>query len=94
MALTRYKLVGHEKLKGLNYKGDNISFDKIDDTLADKLYGKTHVLVRLEEGEVATAEAAPAAEAAAEAEVPVKLELGTASAEAEAPTTRRTRANS
>jgi hypothetical protein len=91
MALTRYKLVGHEKLKGLNYKGDNISFDKIDDTLADQLYGKTHVLVRLEEAPT-TAQVAPAAEPVAEA--PVVLELGTAPAEAEAPATRRTRANS
>jgi hypothetical protein len=93
MALTRYKLVGHEKLKGLNYKGDNISFDKIDDTLADKLYGKTHVLVRLEPEQVTTP-AAPAAEAVAEAVVPVTLELAPATTEAEAPTTRRTRANS
>jgi hypothetical protein len=92
MALTRYKLVGHEKLKGLNYKGDNISFDKIDDTLADKLYGKTHVLVRLEPEQV-TAQAAPAAEVVAEAVVPVNLELAPATTEAEAPTTRR-RANS
>ncbi|MDO7851569.1 hypothetical protein [Hymenobacter convexus] len=44
MALTKYELVNTNGLKGLNYKGDNIAFDKITDDLADELVGKTHVL--------------------------------------------------
>ena len=47
MALTKFKLVHHEKLKGLSYQGDFIAFDKIDDKLAEELYGKTHVLERI-----------------------------------------------
>jgi hypothetical protein len=53
MALTKFKLVGHEKLKGLNYKGNVIPFDKIDDTMAEELFGKTHVLERLTEKQAA-----------------------------------------
>jgi hypothetical protein len=47
MKLTKFKLVNHEGLSGLNYKGKTISFDKIDDKLAEELIGKTHVLERL-----------------------------------------------
>lgn len=47
MALTKFKFVNHEKLKGLNYKGDFYPFDKIDDKLAEELITKTHVLERL-----------------------------------------------
>jgi hypothetical protein len=73
MALTKFKLVGHEKLKGLNYKGDFIPFDRIDDTMAEKLFGKTHVLERVGE---------------APATVPVQLALAESAAEAEAPSTK------
>jgi hypothetical protein len=72
MALTRYKLVGHEKLKGLQFKGDFIPFDKIDDTLADKLYGKTHVLERLEAGPTTAPVTLALAEPTAEAATTVK----------------------
>jgi hypothetical protein len=66
MALTKFKLVGHEKLKGLNYKGDFIPFDRIDDKLAEQLFGKTHVLERVEEvpAPFAVALAEPVAEEA------------------------------
>ncbi|MGI4871236.1 MAG: hypothetical protein ACRYFX_08670 [Janthinobacterium lividum] len=45
--LTKFKLVNTEGLKGLYYKGRLVPFDKIDDTLAQELVGKTHVLERL-----------------------------------------------
>jgi hypothetical protein len=73
MALTKFKLVGHEKLKGLNYKGNVIPFDKIDDTLAEELFGKTHVLEWVGE---------------APATVPVQLALAESAAEVEAPSTK------
>ena len=47
MQLTRFKLVNTSGLKGLNYQGDFIPFEAIDDTLAEQLIGKTHVLERL-----------------------------------------------
>jgi hypothetical protein len=59
MALSRYKLVGDTK--AVFYNGDTIPVDKIDDALADKLYGKTHVLERIAPehapGQLALAEA-------------------------------------
>jgi hypothetical protein len=73
MGLTKFKLVGHEKLKGLNYKGNVIPFDKIDDTLAEELFGKTHVLERVGE---------------APATVLVQLALAESAAETEAPSTK------
>ncbi|MDB5270241.1 MAG: hypothetical protein JWP58_3281 [Hymenobacter sp.] len=68
MPLTRYKLVNTEGLKGLFYKGDTIPFDKIDDTLADELVGKTHVLERIAPATTApdVVPTLPAAEAEAE----------------------------
>jgi hypothetical protein len=92
--LTNFDLVNTDGLKGLNFNGDYIPFDKIDDAMAEKLEGKTHVLKR--KAVTATAnlpQLAPAAEVVTTTEVPVNLEMGTAPAEAEAPTTRR-RANS
>ncbi|WP_210521910.1 hypothetical protein [Hymenobacter terricola] len=69
MELTKFDLVNTGGLKGLNYKGDNIPFDKITDALAEELEGKTHVLKRKAEAPVTTvAIAEPATEAAAEAE--------------------------
>jgi hypothetical protein len=75
MKLTKFKLVNHEGMTGLNYNGRTIAFDKLTDEQAEKLFTKTHVLERLPGTEPATtpvvlalAEAAP--EAGAEAEVP------------------------
>ncbi|GEM_PF-2316824 len=70
MALKKFKLVNTSGLKGLYYKGDFLPFEAIDDTLAEQLIGKTHVLERLPEAatapvQLALAEAAPAEEAAA-----------------------------
>ena len=48
MALTKFKLVNTKGLTGLFLKGRLIPFDKIDDTLAEQLIGKTHVLERIE----------------------------------------------
>ena len=59
--LTKFDLVNTDGLKGLNYKGDNIPFDKITDELAEELEGKTHVLKR--KSTVAVAKALKAAEA-------------------------------
>ena len=61
MALTKYDLVNTQGLKGLQYQGDFIPFDKIDDALAEQLEGKTHVLKR--KSPRAAAAAAKAAEA-------------------------------
>jgi len=47
MALTKYKLVGDTK--AVFFKGDTIPVEKINDALADKLFGKTHVLARITE---------------------------------------------
>ncbi|MDO7885349.1 hypothetical protein [Hymenobacter cheonanensis] len=73
MALTKYKLVGDTK--AVFFKGDTIRVEDIDDALADKLYGKTHVLERLTpeptSAVAAPAQLAPASEpAAAEGEAP------------------------
>jgi hypothetical protein len=67
MNLTKFKLVNTGGLKGLNYQGDFIPFEAIDDKLAEQLIGKTHVLERI--GPTTAAPAGPAiAETAAEAE--------------------------
>jgi hypothetical protein len=83
MPLNRFKLVNTSGLKGLNYKGDFIPFEAIDDQLAEQLMGKTHVLERLapEGTAVAPVAIAETAEATAETE------------EAPAPTGRRARSN-
>jgi hypothetical protein len=52
--LTKFKLVKTEGLKGLMVKGRFIPFDRIDDTMAEQLIGKTHVLERLPGTESAT----------------------------------------
>lgn len=79
MALNNFNLVHTEGLKGLMLKGRLIPFDKIDDTLAETLIGKTHVLERKPGTEPATA--------------PVVLALAEPTAEAETPasTSRRAR---
>ncbi len=46
--LKKFKLVNTGDLKGLFYQGRTIPFDRIDDALAAQLYGKTHVLERVE----------------------------------------------
>jgi hypothetical protein len=61
MLLTKYDLVNTEGLKGLNYKGDNIPFDKITDEMAEELVGKTHVLKAKSPKAVAKAQAQLAA---------------------------------
>ncbi|UOQ96621.1 hypothetical protein MUN81_15400 [Hymenobacter sp. 5317J-9] len=63
MALKKFDLVNTEGLKGLNYKGDFIPFEKITDELAEQLEGKTHVLKRKTTAQVQKALAAEAAEA-------------------------------
>lgn len=61
--LNNFKLVKTDGLTGLRYKGRTIPFDKIDDTLAEQLIGKTHVLERVAASpSVAVATAEPAAE--------------------------------
>ena len=44
MALHKYDLVNTNGLKGLHFEGRDILFSEIDDGLAAKLDGKTHVL--------------------------------------------------
>jgi hypothetical protein len=46
--MNNFKLVNTDGLKGVFHKGRTIPFDKIDDKLAETLYGKTHVLERIE----------------------------------------------
>ena len=53
--LKNFKLVNTNGLTGLNYQGRTISFDKIDDKLAETLIGKTHVLERVGEAPAAGA---------------------------------------
>jgi hypothetical protein len=74
MKLTKFKLVNHEGMSGLHYKGRTIPFERLDDKMAEELINKTHVLERLPDTEPATAPvvlalAEPAAEAP-EAEAP------------------------
>jgi hypothetical protein len=72
--LKKFKLVNTDGLTGVFHKGRLIPFDKIDDAVAEQLYGKTHVLERVEPEAapaVAVAQLAPASEpGAAEAEAP------------------------
>lgn len=77
--LTNFKLVHTEGLKGLMLKGRLIPFEKIDDTLAETLIGKTHVLKRITAQESAT--------------TPVVLTLAEPAAEAEAPAATSRRRN-
>jgi hypothetical protein len=79
MKLTKFKLVNHEGMSGLHYKGRTIPFERLDDKMAEELINKTHVLERLPDTEPATA--------------PVVLALAEPTAEAEAPaaTSRRAR---
>ena len=65
--MKNYKLVNTDGLKGLFYKGRLIPFDKIDDQVAEQLYGKTNVLERVEAEPtpaVAVVQLAPASELA------------------------------
>jgi len=45
--LKQFRLVNTKGLKALNFGGDTIPLDQIDDALAEKLIGKTHVLERV-----------------------------------------------
>lgn len=45
--LKNFRLVNTDGLKGLFIKGRLIPFDKIDDTIAEQLIGKMHVLERV-----------------------------------------------
>ena len=63
--LSQYDLVNTKGLRGLDYQGRFIPFDKIDDKLADELVGKTHVLKR-KEGQQTAATAVATTESAAE----------------------------
>ncbi len=72
--LKNFKLVNTDGLTGLRYKGRTIPFNKIDDTMAEQLIGKTHVLERVAE---------------APATAPVVLALAEPTAEAEAPTSTK-----
>lgn len=47
--MKNFRLVNTEGLTGLFHKGRLIPFAKIDDTLAEQLIGKTHVLERVPE---------------------------------------------
>ena len=78
MKLTKFKLVNHEGMTGLNYKGRTIPFDRLTDQQAEELLTKTHVLERLPGTEPATA--------------PVVLALAEPAAEEEAPATTSRRA--
>jgi hypothetical protein len=69
--LTKFKLVNHEGMTGVNFNGRTIPLERIDDTLAEKLIGKTHVLERLAEP-ATTPVVSALAEPAAEAEAPAK----------------------
>lgn len=55
--LKNFKLVNTEGLKGLMYQGRLIPFDSIDDTRAEQLIGKTHVLERMAAAPATTSEA-------------------------------------
>jgi hypothetical protein len=70
--LKNFNLVNTEGLKGLFHKGRLIPFDKIDDTMAEQLIGKTHVLERVETSVPGPQAQLPATTepAAAEAEAP------------------------
>ena len=61
--LSQYELVNTKGLRGLDYQGRFIPFDKIDDTLAEALVGKTHVLKRKSPKATAAALSAATAEA-------------------------------
>jgi hypothetical protein len=78
MKLTKFKLVNHEGMTGLNYNGRTIPFDKLTDQMAEELLTKTHVLERLPDTAPAT--------------TPVVLTLGEPAVEAEAPATTSRRA--
>jgi len=45
--VKNFKLVNTQGLTGVFHKGRTIPLDKIDDTLAEELFGKTHVLERV-----------------------------------------------
>lgn len=69
--LKNFRLVHTDGLTGVFHKGRTIPFDKIDDKLAETLYGKTHVLERIEPAPTGPAPAVLAlAEPTAETEVP------------------------
>jgi hypothetical protein len=51
--LPKFKLVNIQGLKGLSINGDYTPFERIDDELAEKLLGKTHVFERVAEAPMA-----------------------------------------
>ena len=63
MLLAKFDLVNTKGLRGLDYQGRFIPFEKIDDTLAEELEGKTHVLKRKSPKATAAALSAATAEA-------------------------------
>jgi hypothetical protein len=75
--LKNFNLVNTEGLTGVFHKGRTVPFNKIDDALAEQLYGKTHVLERV---------TAPVSEPAQVSAAPEP-----AASEAEAPSTNRRR---
>ena len=88
--LKNFRLVNTDGLKGLFIKGRLIPFDKIDDTMAEQLIGKTHVLERLPDNAPAPALTPQLALAAVEPTADVEEPTA---AEAAVPTSSRRRAN-
>lgn len=43
--LSNYDLANTDGLKGVDFEGTFYALDKIDDTVAARLFGKTHILV-------------------------------------------------
>ena len=67
--LKNFKLVD-TTTKAVFFQGDTIRVEDIDDALAEKLIGKTHVLARLAPELTPTAVAPASEPAAADAEAP------------------------
>jgi hypothetical protein len=47
MALQQFQIVNADGLGSINYQGVDYPINQIDDTMAEKLYGKTHIIQKV-----------------------------------------------
>ncbi|MCC2546423.1 hypothetical protein LJY25_08200 [Hymenobacter sp. BT175] len=52
--LQKYRIVNAEGLRAVDYEGTEYPIDQIDDTIAEKLYGRTHIIEKVPATAVAT----------------------------------------
>ena len=58
--LTDYQIVNADGLRAVSYEGTEYPLDQINDKIAEKLYGRTHIIEKVARAEVVAPAEVPA----------------------------------